>query len=441
MSARHKADIFFLSLLYFWCIKMSRMLFTFGIITSIIVLADTYFFFAIRSLIAGSSNYNLYKWLYIGSSVVILSIFSGGYFMYLNGIHVAGAIRVTLQGIVFCLFVPKVLAIGIFAIDDLLRFFRWIFNYFSNSESSSGAEGISRLKFLQYTGLGVFGFFFSAFLYGIVRGAYDISVKRIPLKIKGLPKALEGTTILQISDLHVGSFYSTNPLEEAVKIINQQAADFVFFTGDLVNEIAEEAEDFVPILNKIEAKQGKFSILGNHDYGDYYYHKEDPSFVQQKLHNKELMKQHHQNAGFRLLLDEHVQFELDGAKMAFIGIENWGAKGRFPKYGKLDRAYRGSEECDLKLLLSHDPSHWDAQVRTEYPDIDVTFSGHTHGMQFGIEIPGIKWSPVKYMYHQWAGLYKEGEQQLYVNRGLGFIGYPGRVGILPEITVLELRSA
>lgn len=415
------------------------MLFRFALITSIVVLADIYFFNATKSLLSNWSGYYWYKWIYISVSVIVLGYFTYGWFAYMNGVEVARSTRMILQGIVFCLFIPKVLAIVVFLFDDIIRLFRLVFQFFQPQlEGASG--GISRLKFLQLTGLGVFGFFLSAFFYGIVKGAYSYSVKQVKLPIKNLPQDFVGLKIVQISDLHVGSFFSTAPLEEAVEIINKQEADFVFFTGDLVNEIAEEATDFVPVLKKIESKQGKFSILGNHDYGDYFYRTDDPEYHQKKAHNKDLMKQYHKEAGFRLLLDENVQYELNGKVLSIIGIENWGAKARFPKYGDLKRAYSGTEASALKLLLSHDPSHWEAQVRKDFKDIDVTFSGHTHGMQFGVEIPGFKWSPVKYIYPQWAGLYKQENQSLYVNRGLGFIGYPGRVGISPEITVFELES-
>jgi predicted MPP superfamily phosphohydrolase len=210
--------------------------------------------------------------------------------------------------------------------------------------------------------------------------------------------------------------------------------DLILFTGDLVNDISKEVDPYKEIFSRLKAPMGVFSTLGNHDYGDYIWW-ETPEL---KKANLDRLKQLQADMGWRLLMNEHVALEKDGQQIALIGIENWSAKARFPKHGRLDEAYAGTEKYPFKILMSHDPSHWDAEVRPHYPDIDLALAGHTHGMQFGVEIPGLKWSPVQYVYKQWAGLYEEGRQKLYVNRGFGFIGYPGRVGILPEITVIEL---
>jgi predicted MPP superfamily phosphohydrolase len=210
--------------------------------------------------------------------------------------------------------------------------------------------------------------------------------------------------------------------------------DLILFTGDLVNDRADEMTDYMDVFSRLKAPMGVYSTLGNHDYGDYV---NWPS-PEAKVQNLEALKQVHSRLGWRLLMNEHVPLERNGHKIALLGIENWGAKGRFPKYGRMDLAYPGTEQYPFKILMSHDPSHWDAEVRVKYPDIDLMLAGHTHGMQFGVELPHFKWSPVQWMYKQWAGLYSEGSQHLYVNRGFGFIGYPGRVGILPEITVIEL---
>jgi predicted MPP superfamily phosphohydrolase len=201
-----------------------------------------------------------------------------------------------------------------------------------------------------------------------------------------------------------------------------------------VNNKADEMDEYRDLFAQLRAPLGVYSVLGNHDYGDYV--KWDTE--EQKIANLNALKKVHADMGWRLLMNEHVVLERDGAQIALLGVENWGAKASFPKYGQLDRAYAGAEKYPFKILMSHDPSHWDAQVRKEYSDIDLMLSGHTHGMQFGVEIPGFRWSPVQYIYNQWAGLYDDGKQKLYVNRGYGFLGYPGRVGILPEITVLEL---
>ena len=243
--------------------------------------------------------------------------------------------------------------------------------------------------------------------------------------------------IVQISDVHAGSFTYKEPVRNAIDLINNEQADLVFFTGDLVNNTADEMDPYMDVFDKIRAKFGVFSVLGNHDYGDYVRW----GSREERDANLERLKEVHKELGWNLLINEHRLIPIKGATVGVIGVENYSAKARFPKYGDLAAAYQGCE-ASLKLLLSHDPSHWEDQVIKDYKDIDITFSGHTHGMQFGIEIPGwIKWSPIKYMYKQWAGLYSQDKQFLYVNRGLGFLGYPGRVGILPEITVLELAKA
>ncbi|MDQ3291120.1 MAG: metallophosphoesterase, partial [Bacteroidota bacterium] len=262
-------------------------------------------------------------------------------------------------------------------------------------------------------------------------------VKRVTLRFPNLPNAFSGYKILQISDLHTGSFNSTHPLEKAVALINKQNADLVFFTGDLVNNIATEVVPHIPALQKIKAKDGKFSVFGNHDYGDYVSWESREA----KRQNLQTLAQHHAEIGWRLLLNENVAIHKDGQHIAVLGVENWSTRMNFPRYGNMAKAYAGTEQSPFKVLLSHDPSHWDGEVNQHYPDIDLMLSGHTHGMQFGVNLPGLKWSPVQYVYKQWAGLYKKGMQHLYVNTGLGFLGYPGRVGFLPEITVFELQKA
>jgi uncharacterized protein len=210
----------------------------------------------------------------------------------------------------------------------------------------------------------------------------------------------------------------------------------IFFTGDLVNEETQEVDNYIHVFDKVKAPLGVFSITGNHDYGDYRIW----SSTEAKQKNFQDLKTAHRLLGWDLLMNEHRFLRVDGEQLVVVGIENWGT-GRFPKYGQLDKAYQGAEDIPFKVLLSHDPSHWDAQVRPEYPDIDLMLAGHTHGFQFGVEAAGIKWSPSQWIYKQWAGLYQEGQQYLYVNRGYGYIGYPGRIGILPEITVFELKKA
>jgi predicted MPP superfamily phosphohydrolase len=269
-----------------------------------------------------------------------------------------------------------------------------------------------------------------------LRNAYNYQFRNIPISFANLPAAFDGFKIVQISDIHSGSFTRTEPIQEVIEKINALNVDLILFTGDIVNNVADEMLPYKQVFNKLRAKHGVMSITGNHDYGDYA----PWNSVEEKKDNFRRLVQTHKDMGWDILMNEHRLIEKNGEKIAVLGIENWGAKMHFPKYGKMELAHAGTENIPFKLLLSHDPSHWDAQVRPEYPDIDLTLSGHTHGFQFGIDNKFLKWSPVQWAYRQWAGLYQEGKQFLYVNRGFGFLGYPGRIGIMPEITVIELKK-
>ena len=338
-------------------------------------------------------------------------------------------------------YLAKILVVLFLFVDDLIRLLRIAYyaiaHLFSTNQqvAASGGRNISRLRFLNQAAL-VIGFIpFSALIYGMVRGAYRYTVRQVKVQIPGLPQEFKGFKIVQISDIHSGSFSSQAPLQKAVELINQQKPDLLLFTGDLVNNIATEIEPHINTMRKLKAPFGKFSVLGNHDYGDYI----EWESKEAKKNNLAQLIKNHQRCDLQLMLNENVAIEKNGAKINLIGIENWGAYGRFAKYGKLDLALEGLKKDEVNILMSHDPSHWTEVVSKKYPQIALTLSGHTHGFQFGIEIPGFKWSPVKYMYPHWAGLYtNEQGQHLYVNRGLGFLGYPGRVGIWPEITVIEL---
>ncbi len=339
----------------------------------------------------------------------------------------------------------KVFALLFVLIDDIGRFFRWIISLFYEPDVQKTAndaartdipktDAIPRSDFLMKTALIAGAIPLVSFSWGILSGAHDYRVRRVRLALKNLPKGFEGMRIAQLSDIHSGSFFNKTAVKGGVEMLLKEKPDMVFFTGDLVNNTADEVQDYIPIFRHVKAPLGVYSTLGNHDYGDYV---QWPS-QQVKQQNLRNLKEAHRLLGWNLMLDEHRIFTQDGDKIALIGIENWGAGQRWPKYGNLANAYRGTEDYPVKLLLSHDPSHWDAQVRPQFPDIDAMFAGHTHGMQFGVEIGGFKWSPSQYVYKQWAGLYRQGDQQLYVNRGFGYLGYPGRVGILPEITIFEL---
>ncbi|MGQ0739891.1 MAG: metallophosphoesterase, partial [Bacteroidota bacterium] len=305
----------------------------------------------------------------------------------------------------------------------------------TEGENLQAGEKISRSLFLSWTGLLAGGGLFGTLIYGF-GNKYRYQVKKIKLAYDNLPAVFKGLKIVQISDIHSGSFTDKEAVMKGVQKIMNEKPDLILFTGDLVNNVAEEMDDYLDIFSRLNAPMGVYSTLGNHDYGDYVSWDSDAD----KKANLEKLKGVHQQLGWRLLMNEHVLLERGTDKMAVIGIENWSAKARFPKYGNLAKAYTGAEAVPFKILMSHDPSHWKAEVLESYPGIDLVLSGHTHGMQFGVEIPGLRWSPVQYVYKEWAGLYEqeEGSQKLYVNRGFGFLGYPGRVGILPEITVLEL---
>ena len=333
-------------------------------------------------------------------------------------------------------FFAKLLASVFFLVDDLRRAIQWAVAkiFFRNTEGESQVnEGISRSVFLSWLGIGIGGSLITSLVYGF-SNKYNYQIRRVPLSFPNLPPAFRGLKIVQISDIHSGSFDNKKSVEKGVQKILDLKPDLILFTGDLINDRATEMQGYEDVFSRLKAPMGVYSTLGNHDYGDYVKWP-SPEAREQNLEN---LKKLQAQMGWRLLMNEHVVLEKEGQEIALIGIENWSAKARFPKYGKMWEAYPGAEKYPFKILMSHDPSHWDAEVRPKYGDIDLMLAGHTHGMQFGVEIPGFKWSPVKYVYDQWAGLYENGNQKLYVNRGYGFIGYPGRVGILPEITLIEL---
>lgn len=343
-------------------------------------------------------------------------------------------------GFIVIFYLSKIFVIPFLFIDDIIRLGKlvmvWIQNKRVNSEDSSNV--ISRLEFLNYLGLLIASIPFFSLLYGMLGGgAYNYKVRKLKLQFSRLPENLSGLRIVQISDLHLGSFPTPRHLKKAIELVKQQQPDIILFTGDLVNNKAEETDQFILDLSEIKAPMGIFSILGNHDYGDYI----QWSSSESKQANLNRLKDIHKELGWKLLLNENITLEKEGEKIVLVGVENWSSVGRFPKYGNLKKAIQGINDNNLfKILLTHDPSHWSAEVILDYKDIDLTLSGHTHGFQFGVELPGFKWSPIQYLYKHWAGLYKNNQQYLYVNRGLGFVGYPGRLGIMPEITVFDLSA-
>jgi predicted MPP superfamily phosphohydrolase len=322
--------------------------------------------------------------------------------------------------------------------DDFRRMIQYFSAFFIPSlQPQSTSEGISRSVFFSWMGFVTGGGLLGSLLYGF-GNKYRYTVRNIRLSFEDLPKAFKGFKIVHISDIHSGSFTDPNAVKRGVHLINQQNADLILFTGDLVNYDASEMYPYMSIFKSLSSRYGVWSTLGNHDYG---FHNGGSTIDIEELHMKnasEVEKIHHE-LGWKLLRNTNVAIEKDNEQLVIIGVENISTRAGFPSYGNLEKAYQGIDHIPFKILMSHDPSHWNSEVTQTFHDIQLTLSGHTHGMQFGFEIPGFKWSPVKYMYKQWAGLYQEKNQKLYVNRGFGFIGYPGRVGILPEITVLELE--
>lgn len=348
-------------------------------------------------------------------------------------------LKTYLTSIFFIISVSKLIGLLFVMGDDIIRVLRYVLRFITGrrlkvDQVTFKGEPIPRSQFISNVAIAAAAVPFSTLMFGMFKGAYDYHVFRIPLKIPNLPAGFEGASILQVSDIHTGSFGSLKPLREATALMLDQGADFIFFTGDLVNDRSDEAIPYLDILSQLAGKAPVFSILGNHDYGDYM-HWPDES---EKLKNMQLMHQIHRDIGWDLLLNENRQLERNGDKINLVGVENWSATPRFTRYGNLSKAMEGLSDAPATFLLTHDPTHWNAEIKEKTMNIGATFSGHTHGMQFGIELPNFKWSPSQYIYDQWAGLYQEGSQQLYVNRGLGFLGYSGRVGIHPEITIFEL---
>jgi uncharacterized protein len=330
----------------------------------------------------------------------------------------------------------KIIMAGISSIDYLKRLVAMIVAYFYTKETTPAIvqDAMTRSTFLRNLAIGAGGSIFGLVLYG-ASNRYNYKIRDIKVPIPDLHPDLAQLKIVQISDVHSGSFTSVADVQKGIDLINGLKPDIIFFTGDLVNNLATEMKDYVAVFSQLKAPLGVYSTLGNHDYGDYIF---GPNDAEAKAKNLQDLKNIHAQMGWQLLLNENKIIKFGNTEFALIGVENISGSRGFHTYGDLKQAYAGAENIKHKILLSHDPSHWDKQVKEQFNDITLTMSGHTHGMQFGIEIPGwIKWSPIKYVYPQWAGLYKENGCYLYVNRGFGFLGYPGRIGILPEITHLQ----
>lgn len=409
------------------------------VFTGVLLLFDFYAFQAVKtathSLAAGTRKVIYY--IYWG--INILTVTSILFFIVFGFESLSSHFRNFFITWVVVSFLSKTFIILFLLADDLGRLAKWVAQMFYTPPTSDVATGksIARSEFLSKAGLIAGTLPIMAFSYGIVKGAHDYKIRRKKIALKNLPKEFEGLKIAQLSDIHSGSFFDKEAVIRGVQMLLNEKPDVIFFTGDLVNNEAKEMVDYIEVFNKLKAPLGVFSVLGNHDYGDYV----PWPTAEEKRQNLETLIGMHRQMGWDILMNENRILEKNGEKIAIIGIENWSGKPNFPKYGKLNKAIVGTESIPVKLLLSHDPSHWRAEVLPKYKEIDIAFAGHTHGFQFGIETGNLKWSPVQWVYKEWAGLYKENQQYLYVNRGFGYLGYPGRLGIKPEIAIIELTRA
>jgi predicted MPP superfamily phosphohydrolase len=343
-----------------------------------------------------------------------------------------------ITGTFFLIYIPKLVFIDFHLLQTIVDFIRNKISKLRKASpdiSETEGEKITRGQFIRKTGLLAAGIPLVSIAYGIAYGRFNFTVRNFTVKFPNLPEKFDGLRIVQISDYHLGSFiHYEDQVERSIELINEQSPDLILFTGDLVNNVADEADRFYTSFNKLRAGHGMFSILGNHDYGDYVRWSSDEA----KKSNLTKLIEDQKNSGFDMLLNESRKLNIDDQYIEIVGVENWGLPP-FPQYGDLKKALSNTDENSFKILMSHDPTHWDEEVLGQ-TGIDLTLSGHTHGAQFGIEIPGWRWSPVSMRYKRWGGLYEEGAQKLYVNTGIGFIGFPGRVGMPPEIAVIELKS-
>lgn len=405
-------------------------------------LVDWYILGAIKNLTKNLSaeaqrNISILFW---SISVISLLTIILGFFVFND--RLSFKTRNWIISFIFILYSSKLIAAVGLILVDLWKAINWLFvSAKTMIETKKPEESIAdtlpkidRSKFLTQAALGIGALHVGAMTWGIISGAHDYRIRRIPLKLANLPKQFHGLKLIQISDIHSGSFFNKTAVEGGIDMLMAEKPDMVFFTGDLVNNESSELNEYFDIFKKVKAPLGVFSTLGNHDYGDY----KQWNSPEEKVKNLQTLIEGHKLLGWDLLQDTHRKITVDGDSIDVLGIQNWGEG--FKQMGDLKKALNYQEKADVKLLLSHDPTHWRAQV-LDKTDISASFAGHTHGMQYGVEIGSFKWSPAQFRYKEWAGLYEENNQQLYVNRGYGYLGYPGRVGILPEITVFELQRA
>jgi len=391
------------------------------------LLLDLYFFQSLRSVTQSlqPTTKHTIHWAYwlVDIALILLILF----LIFIHAKFLPPKYIFILVGLVLLSLIPKLLALPFLLLEDLSR----LIGFAVHLKDHGNYPG--RRKFIGQVILGITSIPFLAIIYGMTKGKYQYKVHHHTLFFDDLPESFNGFTITQLSDIHCGSFTDHDAVKRGIELANAQKSDLMVFTGDLVNNESTELDEWQSLFARLTAPFGVYSILGNHDYGDYT-HWPSP---EAKAANLDRLKAMQKEMGFRLLLDEQVKLEKDGQFINLVGVQNWGTK--FAQYGDLDKAMKSVEAHTFTVLLSHDPTHWDAQALPYPKTIQLTLAGHTHGMQFGIEIPGFRWSAVKYIYKQWAGLYRKGKQFINVNRGFGFIGFSGRVGIWPEISVITLK--
>jgi len=403
---------------------------------AITLLMDWYVISSLRTLMADWQSRKLRLILLWGYAVISIGVtvaFLAGLNSYSTdrGMTPLPEWRLSL---LLTLFITKLIFLIIISLGDLGRFIYGIGDNVLNDKPEGEPFFPARRKFIIQAGLVLAALPFTGFIYAMIRGKYDYKVHRQTIYYDELPEAFDGFTITQLSDIHSGSFDNVAAMQKGIDLAKEQKSDLFVFTGDLVNNAAWEIEQYIDRFGQIKAPFGQFSILGNHDYGDYI----PWDSLADKAANLQKLKQHHADLDYRLLLDENVVLEKNGQKIALIGVQNWGRD--FIKVGNLDKALQGVDKDAFKILLSHDPTHWEDIIRYHSTDIHLTLAGHTHGAQFGVETAGLKWSPVKYKYLDWAGIINQKNRYLYVNRGFGFLAFSGRLGIWPEITVITLKK-
>ena len=397
-----------------------------AIFISIHVISDYYIFQVVKSVYKETFFIIYFKWMVVFFSIVTIIAVLGIFFSIGGSVKRSFLVNI-LIGASFAYLAAKLLTVSFFFLVEVVRFLEWVLQLFH----SQSLTNVGRRKFLINVGLVLGAAPLFSLIYGVIANRYNYKVRKLLLSFTDLPKTFNGYKIIQISDIHSGSFDNEKAVKKGIEMINAQKPDLVVFTGDLVNNHPNEIDPYLHIFREIKAKDGVMSVTGNHDY-HFLYRNSGESFS--------LLVEKHQQLNYRMLNNEHVRIERGNDSIVIAGVENWGLPP-FPQRGDLDKALKNLQENDFVVLLSHDPSHWDAQILKHPQHVHLTLSGHTHGMQFGVDLPRFKWSPVKWKYPQWIDLYNHENQQLYVNRGFGFIGYPGRVGVLPEIALFELKQS